>query len=67
MDKMPRRRNSFQMKEQDKVTARNLSRTDTSNMPDGKFQITIIRIFAGLEKRLDLTLHLKELQKEQKT
>jgi len=38
------------MKEQDMVTARDLSETDTSNMPDGEFKAMIIRIFAGLEK-----------------
>ena len=41
MDKMPRQRNLSQMKEQDKATGRE---TDISNMPDGEFEATIIRI-----------------------
>lgn len=38
------------MKEQDRVTARELSRTDTSNMTDGESKATIIRILASLRK-----------------
>jgi len=41
------------MKEQDKATARDLSKTEVSNMPDGKFKATIIRILTGLEKRME--------------
>ena len=41
------------MKEQDKVTARDLGKTDISSMPDGEFKATIIRILAGLEKRME--------------
>ena len=41
------------MKEQDKAMARNLSKTDISNIPDGDFKVTIIRILTGLEKRRD--------------
>ena len=41
------------MKEQDKAMARDLSKTDTSNVPDGKFKATIIRILTGLGKRME--------------
>ena len=40
------------MKEQNKVTAKDLSETDTCNMPDREFKATIIRILAGIEKRM---------------
>ena len=39
------------MKEQDKAMARDLSKTDISNVPDGEFKGTIIRILTGLEKK----------------
>ena len=40
-----------QMKEQDKIMARDLNDTDISNMPDGEFNETIIRILTRLNKR----------------
>ena len=49
---MPQWRNSSQKKEQEKVRAKDLSETDISNMPDGEFKATIIRILAGLEKSM---------------
>ena len=39
------------MKEQDMAMSVNLSEMDMSNMPDGEFKATIIRIFTGLEKK----------------
>ena len=42
------------MKEQDKAMA---SETDISNMSDGKFKATIIRILSGLEKRMEDIRH----------
>ena len=67
---MPRWRDSAQMKEQDKVTARDLGKTDISSMPDGEFKATIIRILAGLEKRMEtfreaLGTQIKELRNNQ--
>ena len=49
--------------------ATELSKTDLSNMPDGEFKATIIRILTGLEKRIEdisetLTTELKEGKKE---
>ena len=41
------------MKEQGKVTARNLSEIDISNMLDVEFKAMIIRILTGLEKRVE--------------
>ena len=41
------------MKEQDKATAIDLSKTDISNILDEKFKATIIRIFAGLKKIIE--------------
>ena len=40
------------MKEQDKAMARELSKTDISNMPDGELKATISRILTGLKKKL---------------
>ena len=33
--------------------ARDLSETDTSNMPDKEFKVMIVRILPGLEKRIE--------------
>lgn len=41
------------MIEQDKTTVKDLSKTDMSNMPDGEFKTIVIRIFTGLEKRIE--------------
>ena len=43
----------FQRKEQEKITARDLSQMDISNMPDRKFKVIIIKILTGLEKRVE--------------
>ena len=43
--------NLSQMKEQDKATARDQHNIDISNITDGEFKATNIRIFTGLEKR----------------
>ena len=50
MDKMLKASLS-QKKEQDRAIARGLSETHISNMTDGEFKVTIIRILTGLEKR----------------
>ena len=41
------------MKELDRATARDLSKTDVSNMPEREFKATITRIHTGLEKRME--------------
>ena len=41
------------MKEQNKATAGDPSKTDISNMPDEEFKVMIIRISTGLEKRVE--------------
>ena len=58
------------MKEEDKATTRELSERDLSNMPDGEFKATVIRIVTGLEKRMEgikeiLTTEIRELKKNQ--
>ena len=67
LDKMPRWRSSPQKKEQEKVMATDLIKTDKSNMPDPEFKATIIRIQTGLEKsieniRVSLTTEIKDLK-----
>ena len=42
----------FQMKEQEQTTVKDLSETDTSNICDREFKVTIIKIVTGLEKRV---------------
>ena len=41
------------MKEQNKTTARHLSKTDISNMSDKEFKTMYTRIHTGLEKRVE--------------
>ena len=41
------------MKEQDKPTARNISKTDMSNILDAIFKTMIIMILSGLEKTVE--------------
>ena len=44
------------MKEEDKITARDLSEMEIINMHDRELKVVIIEIFTGLEKRVeDLT------------
>ena len=67
---MPRWRNSFQKKEQEKGTAKHLIETDISNIPDKEFKATLLRILAGLEKNMEdiretLTAETKELKNKQ--
>ena len=47
---MPRWRDSSQKKEEEENTARDPSKTDTTNKPDREFKTMIIRIVMGLEK-----------------
>ena len=47
---MPRQRDLSQV-DQETVTARDLSKTDISNMPDGEFKAAIITLLTELEKR----------------
>ena len=42
-----------QRKGHDKITARNLSELEVSNMPERIFKVVIINIFARLEKRIE--------------
>ena len=53
LDKMPRQRNSSQVKEQEKFMAKDVIETDISNILDGEFKATIIKILTGLEKRME--------------
>jgi len=64
---MPRCRNSSQLKEQEKVTARDLVETDINNMLDLDLKATIIRIPPGLEKSIEdirdtLTTEIKQFK-----
>ena len=50
---MTKQRNSPQKKEQEEMTARDLTNTDTSKMSEPEFRIMIIRILAGVEKNIE--------------
>ena len=59
------------MKEQNKAKARDLSKMDISNIPDGEFKETTLRMLTGLEKRIEdiretLTIKIEELKKNQR-
>ena len=55
------------MKEQNNIMARDLSETDISNMLDGEFKATIIKIQTGPENRIEdisemITIEIRELK-----
>jgi len=50
---MRRQRNMSQMKEQDKITARDLNEMEINNVPDREFKEMIIKILTGLEERME--------------
>ena len=59
------------MKEQDKITARQLNETEISNTPDREFKVMVIKIFIGLEKRVEnfsetLNKETKNIKKNQR-
>ena len=61
---MTKRRNSPQKKEHEETTARDLTNTDTNKTSEPEFGITIIRILAGVENRLEsLSAEIKEVKK----
>lgn len=41
------------MKEQDKITVKNLNKTEITNKPDKKFKVMVIKLLIVLEKRAD--------------
>ena len=41
------------MKEQDKITGRDLSEMEISNIYDKEFKVMIVKILTGLDKRLE--------------
>ena len=53
LDKMMRRMEMCQMKEEEKITATELNEMETSNMSDREFKVRIIKILTGLEKRVE--------------
>ena len=63
---MMKQRNSPQKKEQGETTARDLTNTGTSKMSEPEFRVTIIRILAGVENRLEsLSVEIKEIKASQ--
>ena len=63
---MTKQRNSPQKKEQEEITARDLTNTDTSKMSEQEFKTTIIKILAGVEKRFEsLSAEIKEVKASQ--
>ena len=69
---MRRQRNMFQRKEQDKSPEEQLSKIETSNLPDKEFKAMIIKMFKELGRRLDeqsekLEVSNRELQNTRKS
>jgi len=64
---MRKQRNMSQIKEQNKITVRGISKTKMNKMPDRKFKVMIIKILTGLEERVeDISETLKkEIKKNQ--
>ena len=63
---MTKQRNSSQKKEHEETTARDLTNTAASKMSEPEFRITIIRILAGVENRLEyLSAEIKEVKNSQ--
>ena len=67
---MIRWRNSFQKKDQEEITARDLLKTDISSIPEQEFIITVIRIRAELEISIEdpretLAAEIKDLKMSQ--
>ena len=55
------------MKEQDKITAGGLNEIEVSNMPDIEFKEMAIKVFTGLEKRLETSVRSsKQIEKRKK-
>ena len=56
-----------QMKEQDKITARDLCEMDVSNMADREFKVMVIKILTGLKNRVEnISETLKERRKNKR-
>ena len=49
---MPRQRNSSHKIKQEKVTARDVIKTDIKNMSDGEFKAKTMGILTGLERSI---------------
>ena len=62
---MKRQRKMSQMKEQDKITARELKEMEVSNMPEEEFKVMVIKILTGFDK--DWRILLRSSIKRQKT
>ena len=61
-----KQKNLPQEKEQEEMTARDLINTDTRKMSEPEFRITIIRILAGVENRLEsLSTEIKDVKASQ--
>ena len=50
---MKKQRKMFQMKEQDKITAGDLSKRERSNIPNTEFKVMIIEVFTEFQKRVE--------------
>jgi len=69
---MGRQGNMSQMKEQNKITVRDLSKIEINSMPDRELKAMIIKILTGFEKRVEdisetLNNEIKKNQSEMKT
>lgn len=58
--------NMSQIKEQDKIGAREQNKMEISKIPESKFKVMIIEILSGLEKRLESLSKIHNKEKTEK-
>lgn len=57
---MGRHRNILQKKEHGKTLEKELNETEMRNMPDNKFKVIFVKMFSGLETRVEELSFKKE-------
>ena len=50
---MKRQRSTFQIKEQDNSSEKELNKTEINNLPDKEYKLIIIRMLTDLGRRID--------------
>lgn len=52
----------FQMRKTDKTPERNLKETETSNLPDKKFKVKVIKMLTKLRRKINEHSKYKEIK-----
>ena len=61
---MKRKRNTQQIKEQDKCPSNQTKEEEIGNLPDKEFQIMIVKMIQNLENKMDLQVNSPETRIE---